>query len=307
MNKQYKKIRSLTIKQLTYALAAADEGNVTAAARKLHVSQPAVSSAIAALEQHYGISLFVRLPAQGVALSPFGIKLMSEARLLLDQAQTVALLASPEAKISGELVLCCYDAIAPYVIPRLLRRIEEQLPMVSVRIYEASLEDTSLSIKQGKADLAISYSLGQEDSVYSQNLYALQPRIICSKDHAFANLTSLKLASLHRQKLILLDQPMSAQYVLGLLSAHGAEPEIVRCVKGIELQRSLVANGFGLALVHTLPIIHLSFDGTPIHTIAIEDALVEQKVQVTCLDQNRNRPLINSVLEAVRSTFTDSV
>lgn len=175
MDTQYQKIKSLTLKRIAYAMAAADEGNVTAAARKLHVSQPAVSSAIAALEQHYGIRLFTRLPAQGITLTSFGTMVMSEARLLCDQAQTIALLASPDAKIAGEVGLCCYEAIAPYVVPRLLRRLEKRLPEVSVRLTEANLENTAASLKHGRTDLAITYDLGLEGDVYQQALYSSNP------------------------------------------------------------------------------------------------------------------------------------
>jgi DNA-binding transcriptional LysR family regulator len=304
MNEQYKKIRSLTLKQLAYALAAADAGNVTAASRQLHVSQPAVSTAIAALEQHYGLKLFTRLPAQGVVLTPFGIEVMSEARLLLDQAQTVAQLSTPDAKIAGQLVISCYEAIAPFVLPRLLHTLQARLPKVSVNFIETSLEGAALSLKQGTADLAISYALGHQDNVYKQNLYTLQPRVICSTEHAFAELDVLPLAQLHGQKMILLDQPMSAQYVLGLLSAHGAEPDIVTQVKSIELQRSLVANNFGLALVHTLAKANQSYDGRPIKTIAIADAIVAQKVQVTCLQQSRKRPILDAVLTEIQHLFS---
>ena len=86
MDTQYQKFKSLTLKQIAYTLAAAEEGNVTAAARKLHVSQPAISSAIAALEQHYKIKLFIRLPSKGISLTPFGAQVMAQARLLCDQA-----------------------------------------------------------------------------------------------------------------------------------------------------------------------------------------------------------------------------
>jgi len=304
MNEQYKKIRSLTLKQLAYALAAADAGNVTAASRTLHVSQPAVSAAIAALEQHYGLKLFTRLPAQGVALTPFGIEVMSEARLLLDQAQTLALLSTPEAKISGQLVVSCYEAIAPFVLPRLLRTLRQRLPMVTVNFIETTLEGAALSLTQGRADLAISYALGQDDSVYKQNLYSLQPHVICATSHAFAELDSLQLCQLHRQKMILLDQPMSAQYVLGLLSAQGAVPDIVTSVKNIELQRSLVANNFGVALVHTLSKASQSYDGTPLKVIAIKDPIAEQKVQVTCLQQSRKRPILAAVLTEIQDLFS---
>ena len=306
MDSQYQKFKSLTLKQIAYAMAAADEGNVTAASRKLHVSQPAVSAAIAALERHYGIKLFTRLPAQGIALTSFGATVMAQARLLCDQAQTVALLASPDAQIAGEVGLCCYDAIAPYVLPRLLRRLQERLPAVSIRFSEANLENTAASLKQGRADLAITYDLGLKGDVEQQLLYSLQPQVICSKNHKFARHKTIKLAQLHREKFILLDQPLSAQYVLGLLRACGAEPEIVSSVKNFELHRSMVANDFGIGITHTLPDSQLSYDGMPICAIPIADNLVEQRVQIICLAQNRNRPVLKSILAEAASIFEKS-
>lgn len=305
MDTQYQKIKSLTLKQLAYAMAAADEGNVSAAARKLHVSQPAISAAIAALEQHFEIKLFSRHPAKGVSLTSFGIKVMSEARLLFDHAQTVAMLATPDADIAGEVGICCYEAIAPYVIPRLLRHLEERLPAVSIRLAETDLEGTAASLRQGRSDLAITYDLGLDKNIYKQELYAMQPHVICSQQHKFAKLKTLKLTRLHGQKLILLDQPLSAQYVLGLLKARRAEPEIVWSVKSFELQRSLVANDFGIALVHTLPKIHLSYDGLPVCTIPISDNMIGQRVLVTCLEQNRSRPVLESILAELSNLFAE--
>jgi DNA-binding transcriptional LysR family regulator len=306
MDNQYQNFRSLTLKQITYALAAADEGNVTAAARKLHISQPAVSAAIAALESHYELKLFTRHPAEGVALTPFGIKVMSEARLLCDQAQTVAMLATPDAKIAGEVGLCCYEAIAPFVVPRLLRHLEQHLPAVTVRFSESDLEHTVASLKNGSVDLAITYDLGLEGDIYQQVLYSLQPQVICSERHKFSRVKSLRLSELHREKLILLDQPLSAQYVLGLLRAHRAEPEVVLRAKSFELQRSLVANDFGMALVHTIPKTSLSYDGQPICSTPIADELIEQRVLLTCLAQNRKRPVLESILTEAATLFSDT-
>lgn len=306
MDTQYQKFKSLTIKQIAYTLAAAEEGNVTAAARKLHVSQPAVSAAIAALEQHYGIKLFTRLPSKGISLTPFGAQVMSEARLLCDQAQTVAVLATPDATIAGEVAICCYEALAPFVLPRLLRRLQQRLPAVSIRFSEADLENTAANLKQGRADLAISYDLGIEGNADQQVLYSLQPHIICSKDHEFARRKGLGLKELHRQKLILLDQPWSSQYVLGLLRARGAEPDVVMRAKSFELHRSLVANGFGVALVHTLPVSNLSYDGLPILAVPVTDTLIVQTVLLTCLTQNRNRPVLKAILAEVASLFSEN-
>lgn len=303
MDHHYQKFRSITLKQLAYALSAADEGNVSSAARKLHVSQPAISAAIAALERHYGVKLFTRHPAQGVSLTQFGVSVMAEARLLCDQAQKVASLASPDAEVSGEIGLCCYEAIAPYILPRLLRRLQDTLPEVTVRYTEADLQSVAQSLRRGTADLAITYDLGLENNIHTETLYGLQPRVICSDEHRFAKRKSVRLSDLHKEPLILLDQPLSAQYVLGLLRANGVEPTVAAQVRGFELHRSLVANGFGVGVIHTLPMTATSYDGKTICAVPIADRLVEQRVLLACLAQNRNRPVLKATQREIVSAF----
>ncbi|MCP5083696.1 MAG: LysR family transcriptional regulator [Alphaproteobacteria bacterium] len=303
MHTQYQKIRSITLKQLTYTLAAADEGSVSAAARKLHVSQPSISAAIAALERHYGLKLFTRHPAQGVSLTRFGVKVMAEARLLCDQAQTVASLASPDAGVSGEIGLCCYEAIAPHILPRLLLQLQEKLPGVIVRYTADDLEGVAGALTRGTADLAITYDLGLEKDILTETIYTLQPHVICSAEHAFAAKTSVRLSELHGQLLVLLDQPLSAQYVLGLLRSSGVEPVIAAQVRGFELHRSLVANGFGIAVVHTLPKTATAYDGRPVCAIPIADTLVEQRVLLACLAQNQSRPVLAAAQREIVASF----
>jgi len=303
MDTQYKNFKSLTIKQLVYALAAADHGNVTAAARRLNVSQPAVSAAIAALERHYGMKLFTRQPAQGVALTPFGIRVMSEARLLCDQVQVVASLALPDAKLSGDVSLYCYDAIAPNILPRLLRCLNERYPDVTIRFFETDLEGAVNALNSGRADLAITYDLGLTSDLRRQCLYALQPRVICAPEHRFARCKAIALADLHGENVILLDQPLSAQYVIGLLRASGAVPVVVARVKGLELQRSLVANGVGVALAHTVPNSNMAHDGRPICSVALTDDLAEQQVLLACTRQSENRPILKAIQAELVAEF----
>lgn len=306
MDTQHKNFKSLTLKQLVYALAAGDHGNVTAAARQLNVSQPAVSSAIAALERHYGMKLFSRQPAQGVTLTPFGIKVISEARLLCDQAQTVASLATPDAQISGEVSLYCYEAIAPNVLPRLLRRVNERLPDVTIRFVETDLEGAASALSSGRADLAVTYDLGLSNGLRTQTLYTLQPRVICSTDHRFAAYSEVALADLHGENVILLDQPLSSQYVIGLLRASSAVPVVVARVKSLELQRSLVANGFGVALAHTLPNSNTAHDGRQICNLPVADDLMEQQVLLACTQQSENRPILKAIQTELIAEFANA-
>ncbi|MDF1749535.1 MAG: LysR family transcriptional regulator, partial [Alphaproteobacteria bacterium] len=264
-----------------------------------------ISAAIAALEQHYGLKLFTRHPAHGVSLTRFGMKVMAESRLLCDQAQTVAALASPNAGLSGEIGLCCYEAIAPYFLPRLLTRLREKLPDVIVRYTEANMEGVATALKSGAADLAITYDLGLDNDILTETIYTLQPHVICSADHEFAGRDSVNLSELHNQKIVLLDQPLSAQYVLGLLRANKVEPVIAAQVRGFELHRSFVANGYGIAVAHTVPQTPVAYDGRPICAVPIADDLAQQRVLLACLDQKQIRPILKATQREIVASFSE--
>nr|WP_232355766.1 LysR family transcriptional regulator [Burkholderia sp. M701] len=77
----------MEFRQLRYFVAAAEEGNVGAAARRLHISQPPVTRQIQALEQHLGVLLFER-GARGVRLTPAGAAFLEDARRMLELGRT---------------------------------------------------------------------------------------------------------------------------------------------------------------------------------------------------------------------------
>ena len=74
-----------SLRQLGYFVAAAESGSLAAAARRLNVAQPSISSAIRALEARFGLQLLVRHHASGVTLTPAGQRLLRQAGDLLQQ------------------------------------------------------------------------------------------------------------------------------------------------------------------------------------------------------------------------------
>ncbi len=288
-----------------YALAAADLGNVTAAARRLNVSQPAVSAAIAALESHYGTALFSRLPGQGVSVTRFGKSLFTEIRGLLKQARVVLDLTEKSGALRGEASLGIYEALAPYYLPAILARLEAELPEVRVSVFEAGLDQLVSRLHDGSADLTITYDVGIDTDVSAETLYALRPFVLAPLRHRLARAGQAALKDLDGETLVLLDQEASAQYVLGLLHAHGVAPARVFRVKSFELQRSLVANGQGLALSHTRPLVRTSYDGKPLVALPVTDDLAPQRVLLAASRRHRPSPAAGAVAACVRQTFRD--
>jgi len=76
---------TLRLEQLRYFVASAEEGQLTRAARKLHLAQPALSQAISQLESELGIEL-LRRHARGVTLTPAGEAFLTKARVALEAA-----------------------------------------------------------------------------------------------------------------------------------------------------------------------------------------------------------------------------
>jgi DNA-binding transcriptional LysR family regulator len=92
----------VSLDQLSYFVAVAEEGNIGRAARRLHISQPPLSRQIRSLEHELGISLFRRTP-RGVQLLPAGHRLLPRARHILEAVAKVRRLAFDDLAFDDSL------------------------------------------------------------------------------------------------------------------------------------------------------------------------------------------------------------
>ena len=109
----------VTIRQIEYATATARFGGVTAAAEALHISQPALSVALAQLESTLGQPLFLRRPGGRITQTAFGRTWLAEAQTQLDALTRLMSGETPAAPIR----LACFEDLAPTLLGPLLRRI----------------------------------------------------------------------------------------------------------------------------------------------------------------------------------------
>src|ERR1700748_1682568 len=114
-------IPEYTLRQLQYFVAAAEAGTVTQAAEAMHLSQSAMSTALADLEKAFQVQLLVRHHARGISLTPAGRELLVQAADLLGAAQGLG------SSLTGTVQLGCFSVPAPYVLPELLAAAAEQL------------------------------------------------------------------------------------------------------------------------------------------------------------------------------------
>ena len=300
---KHQEILSLTLKQLRYAVAAADARNITAAAETLHVSQPSISVAIAQIEAHYGRRLFVRRKGEGVVPTSFGNTFVRQARSLLEEAAGLNALGRSAKILSGEVTLGCFTDLAPYHVPRLLGEFRKAMPAVSVDFRDAGFDVLATHLSKGSIDLALTYDLGLGPDIARQTLIEQLPYAMLPASHVLARRASVALADLAKFPLILTDQSLSWQHIVALFNAEGLEVDVAARASSFELQRSMVANGLGVAVAYTRPKSDLSYDGRKLAARPISDTLPAQRILLAWAKDPALTPAALALRDFIRARF----
>ncbi len=269
-----------SLRQLDHVVAAARHENVTAAARALHVSQPSISASIARIEQHYGRPLFVRHTGQGVSLTPFGRQFIREASTLVASARGLASLADDDGRIAGELIVGAYEGLAPIYLPLMMQTFAERHPDVILHFREATFEGLSRLLEQGSVDLALGYQAALNGQYARVVLAERQPYAMLPAGHPLTRLRRLRLRDIAAWPLVFSGQPTTWTNSHQLFRAQGLEPVVAMRARSFELQRALVARGFGVGIATTRPISDKTYDGARLVYREIDEALPKQSIVV---------------------------
>ncbi len=260
----------LTLRQLEYLVAVGESGSIVRAADRLNVSPPSISSAITQLEDELGISLFVRQHAQGLSLTQGGQRVSEKARQVLNGAREIATIAADiSGTARGPLAVGCLLTFAQLVLPRLRRGFESGYPDVRIVQRELNQAEILLALQRSEIDIALTYDMDIPTDLNFIGLVRLHPFALLHAGHELAEQTSVSIADLAEQPMILLDLPISADYFLSLFSAAPQQPRIVERTRDMAVMRSMVGNAFGYSIANVRPQSDFSPDGNPLVCVPI--------------------------------------
>lgn len=145
----------MTIVQLEYLVAVDTYRSFVAAAEKCFVTQPTLSMQIQKLEETLGVKLFDR-SKQPVTPTEIGIDIISQARVLLAEAEKIKELISDRQKeLSGELKVGIIPTVSPYILPKILSGFIQKYPQVKLIVWEQTTEQIIQQLKLGMIDCGI--------------------------------------------------------------------------------------------------------------------------------------------------------
>ncbi|KRB38308.1 LysR family transcriptional regulator [Acidovorax sp. Root70] len=138
--------------QLKAFLHTAQTGSLSAAARKLGLTQPTLSRQVAAIEQQMGVTLFERV-GKAMVLTPTGLDLLEHARSMGAAAEALGLAASGRSQAVGGVVsVSATDAVATYLLPPIVQRLRAAEPGIAVEVISSNALSDLL---RREADIAI--------------------------------------------------------------------------------------------------------------------------------------------------------
>jgi DNA-binding transcriptional LysR family regulator len=276
-----------TLRQLEYFVVAVEEGSITAAALRLHLSQSAMSAALSSLERSVGTQLLVRNQGRGLVLTDPGRELLERARRLLAEAHELANgAASHERSVSGSLTVASFSTIAPFIVPQVIVELARSHPEIDVDLAEApTFEALERNLCDATCELAIAYDHGLPDYLVAEPLGEVAPHALLPRDHRLASEPAVSLAELASEPYVLFDIPQASAYMLSLFRAVGATPRIRHRTSSVALVHSLVAAGIGYSILNQRPAQLVSPDGVPFVARSFREPL--PPLQVVLVYPNR--------------------
>lgn len=144
----------MELRVLNYFVATAQELNMTRAAQKLLVSQPALSRQIADLEDELGVKLFNRQPRH-LTLTPAGQYLYEQAKEILTLASKTKSNLQSSAVISGDLTIAAGESFAMQRLMNIVSNIIRDYPTVKIHILSGDYEFAERRLDTGTVDFAV--------------------------------------------------------------------------------------------------------------------------------------------------------
>ncbi|MDA9689356.1 hydrogen peroxide-inducible genes activator [Betaproteobacteria bacterium] len=259
----------MTLTELRYIIAVAQEKHFGRAAEACFVSQPTLSVSIKKLEDELNTKIFERKSNQ-IALTAVGERLVKQAQLIVEESNKMRLIADQgRDPLLGPLRLGVIFTIGPYLLPKIVRVIFDAVPNMPLVLNEDFTTAILEKLRNGSLDAGI---LAEPFDMHGLNCVALYDEdfvVAVPRDHKFSSRKYISSEDLANETMLLLgvghcfrDQvldvcPEAARYSV---NAQG----IQRTFEGSSLEtiRYMVSSGLGITLLPRMALEALTKDET---------------------------------------------
>lgn len=297
-------LRRLKLSDLRMLDAVAQRGSMARAAQSLHISQPAVSKAIAVLEQTLKVRLFDRTPT-GVQPTIYGRALLDGGTAVFDElrqsVKQIHFMMDPEA---GELRIGCSQPLAVGFVSAAVERINRKHPRIRFQVQEgdtATLKQHELRARKADLIFARSPIPAPEPDIEAEALFNDQLRVVVGTNSPWARRRNLRLCDLANAQWSIppYDSVVGALNQEAFRNGGLALPEPAITTHSVHMQTSLLRTG---RYVGVLPNSMLRLRGHELGLKILPVAMPHRpsKVAILTLKNRTLSPLAKLFVETAR-------
>lgn len=245
----------ISLTEMRYLLALAEERHFGRAAEACHVSQPTLSVAIKKVEGRLGVALFERNSFE-VRITPLGERIVNQARKVLEESLRLdEIAAQGRDPLAGMLRLGVIYTVAPYLLPQFIPALHRQAPNMPLYLKEDFTANLLQSLKSGELDVIVIALPLLEAGLVERAVYDEPFRVVTPVDHPWANRKNIQAEEMEGQNMLLLgqgncfrDQVLEACPKLTTTEARSDSLE----GGSLETIRYMVASGVGVAVMPSM-------------------------------------------------------
>jgi LysR family hydrogen peroxide-inducible transcriptional activator len=242
----------ITIRQLSYFVALAEEGSFTRAAERMGISQPSLSQQIRILETIVGTTLFER--GGPAILTPLGRDLLDKARrILLDVADLEDFGTTSSDPLIGTIRLGVSPTLGAYLLPGLVARLHREHPALRVHVREGLPTALASGLASGIHDLILAQLPVPGGAFHSERLFREPLYVAMATDHPLGAKAIIAPADLRGANLLTLLPEYRLSEQIAAIAAD-VEATVLRDYEGTSLDaiRQMAGMNMGLALLPEL-------------------------------------------------------
>jgi LysR family transcriptional regulator, regulator for metE and metH len=239
----------LEVRHLQLVAAIVDEGSLTRAGDRLHLTQSALSHQLLEVEQRLGTPLFHRVNKR-MLLTDAGQRVLSSARrILAELAETEEdlQLHATHRKGSIRLTTECYTVY--HWLPAVMKRFEEQFPGIDIHIDVDATDSPMEALTDGTIDVAFVTSDSSDRRIEVETLFADELKVIVPPGHPLAAKSYVTAKELARETLLTYSALKGNVMYERVLRPAGLEPKKHLQVRLTEAILELVKGGVGVAVL----------------------------------------------------------
>jgi LysR family transcriptional regulator, hydrogen peroxide-inducible genes activator len=240
----------MTLNELRYIVAVAQEKNFGRAAQRCFISQPALSVAIQKLEDELQTQLFERGKSE-ITVTPVGERIVEQAHKVLEEAARIRDIAQAgRNQLAGVFRLGAIYTVAPYLLPDLVPALNALAPDMPLEIEENITEQLEAALKTGRIDAAIIALPFQPPGIATEFLYEEPFQVVVPQRHPWAKRKTIDPSELAGEHAILLNvgHCFRDQVLESCPELNRGDAPVTRS-NSLETIRNMVASGLGISVL----------------------------------------------------------